>query len=180
MCLSVQAQKFLQFKLSATEQLDSTTKRLKNVEVKCYNLKNELVKKVFTKSNGKVVLDSIPINQNYKIEFSKFGYISKMITVNMEDFQNDEDYYSNIIDLVLSLSLFKGSEDQFSFLNNEPVVEFYFDAYSHSLDFKKAKLKKMKKKIDYARCGCNMSKYDSFLKAETEVDKKSICPEYFK
>lgn len=176
-CLGSQAQEFLDLNIRAREKRDSSLFGIKDVTVRCTNSEGKLIREIFTKSNGKVILDSLPTMKDYKIEFTKKGYATKFVRIRMNDLEKDKDYIGKLR-LELDFSMFKDSTGMFKFLESEEMVEFKYSNVSQSFYFDRKKLANLKMKIKYISCNCAQNQFELFLKSK-EIERRKMCPKFY-
>lgn len=99
-----------------------------------------------TSSDGKYSLQFVP-GKNYTIEYSKPGYVTKIIKIETKDVNPEDMPPGGKIFPPIDMDLFKKIEGvDFSFLNTEPVVTWYFD--KAGMNFDRKQVTRVKKKID--------------------------------
>ncbi len=99
-----------------------------------------------TASDGKYKLEFDP-GKNYTIKYSKPGYITKIIKVETEKVNPEDMPPGGKIFPPIDMDLFKDVEGaDFSYLEDEPVVTWYFDRAGMNWDRRQAS--RMKKKIE--------------------------------
>ena len=104
-----------------------------------------------TSSNGRYQLQgSGPKVGKYTLVYSKVGYVTKKIQLDLSDV-NDEDLPAgNEVPIPdLDIDLFAERENaNFEFLDTEPVASFFWDKNNFILDFDRAASNSTKKKIE--------------------------------
>lgn len=104
-----------------------------------------------TSSNGRYQLQgSGPKTGTYTLVYSKSGYISKKIQLDLNSVNEEDLPAGNAVPIPeLDIDLFAERENaDFSFLESEPVASFFWDSNNFLLDFDRAASNKTKKKID--------------------------------
>ncbi|MFZ9029097.1 MAG: carboxypeptidase regulatory-like domain-containing protein, partial [Crocinitomicaceae bacterium] len=104
-----------------------------------------------TSSNGRYQLQgSGPKTGKYTLVYSKSGYVSKKIQLDLNSVNEEDLPAGNAIPTPeLDIDLFAERENaDFSFLESEPVASFFWDSNNFLLDFDRAASNKTKKKID--------------------------------
>lgn len=128
------------------KDLDSGRK-LTGVKVTVYDGAT-VVKSVNTASNGKYDI-KVPINKKYKVLYTKSGYVSKMVIIDVAGINEEDLPPGELPQPAVDLDLFTDRPAiDFSFTNTEPVATFFFDNKSFRMDYKRSEASLMKKKID--------------------------------
>lgn len=103
------------------------------------------VTKVTTSSNGNYLVQ-FPPGKPYVIEYSKPGYVKKIIKIDVTQVNEEDMPPGGKIFPPIDIDLFTEREGaDFSFLNTEPVVEWYFDR--DRMNFDSGKVNRTRKKI---------------------------------
>ncbi len=104
-----------------------------------------------TASNGKYTLKGqVNYNQPFEIVFSKGGFVSKKVGFSLAGL-NEEDTPAGDFRPVQSLDMeIFGSRPNvdFSFLDSQPVAQFFWDKSAFTVDFNKSQAAQMRTKID--------------------------------
>ncbi|SFT50962.1 Carboxypeptidase regulatory-like domain-containing protein [Lishizhenia tianjinensis] len=102
-----------------------------------------------TASNGKYECE-ILAGKVYKIEYSKAGYVSKSIQIDLTGIDPEDVQAGNRIpDTKVPIEIFKEKSNvDFSFLKSQPVAEFHYDRGLYQLKYNTKKASQVKKKID--------------------------------
>jgi tetratricopeptide (TPR) repeat protein len=104
-----------------------------------------------TSSNGRYQLQgSGPKTGAYTLVYSKSGYVSKKIQLDLNSVNEEDLPAGNAVPIPeLDIDLFAERENaDFSFLESEPVASFFWDSNNFLLDFDRAASNKTKRKID--------------------------------
>ena len=122
-------------------------KRIGDVTVTVYDGAKQ-ISQTTSATNGKYSV-TIPLNKNLKIQYTKNGFVTKTMSVNTNNI-NEEDIpiggkYFPPIDI--DLFTIRPNLD-FSFLISEPVVEWKFYPDKHMMWFDEGKMNAMKSKIE--------------------------------
>ncbi|MDX1652105.1 MAG: hypothetical protein R3277_06410 [Brumimicrobium sp.] len=101
-----------------------------------------------TSGNGGYTV-KMPIGKIYKIEYSKPGYVTKTMSIDLRGINGEDIPIGGRIMPPVDIELFKDRPGvDFSFLENEPVVTWEYDERSLVMDWDRKVYNKMKKKID--------------------------------
>ena len=101
-----------------------------------------------TSSNGKYTLN-VPVGKLYKIEYSKSGYVTKVMKIHTEGISDEDLPIGGRVMPAVDIDLFTTKESvDFSFMKEEPVVEWNWDSKKLRMDWDKKVYKNMKDKID--------------------------------
>lgn len=101
-----------------------------------------------TSSNGQYTLN-VPVGKLYKIEYSKSGYVTKIMKIHTEDVTDEDLPIGGKVMPAVDIDLFTTKEAvDFSFLDEEPVVEWNWDSKKLRMDWDKKVYNKTKDKID--------------------------------
>ena len=99
-------------------------------------------------SNGKISL-KVPANKVYKVEVSKAGKVTRFFTVNSKNIDIELLQGASEPMVRTSISLFdKTNNVDYSFIQTNPITEFYFDGKSTALAYNKSTADKMTKKVE--------------------------------
>lgn len=97
---------------------------------------------------GKYTL-SVPVGSDYIIEYSKSGYVTKIMKINVSKVSDEDIPIGGKIFPPIDIDLFENRPSvDFSFTQKEPVVVWNWDAKSLQMDWDRAVHKQMKDKID--------------------------------
>lgn len=135
-----------QIELDLRSRDESTGKPLPSVTITVYQ-DNQKIKTVNTNSKGRADKFYVPVGYYYKIEFSKAGYVSKTATLDAR-YDTPEDLYP-VTYRDMEFTLFPEMEGvDFSFMENEPMVEFEFTPDGSTIGWDVDALSEMQKKIE--------------------------------
>lgn len=137
-----------------------------------------------TASNGKYSLKGmVNYNQPFEIVFSKGGFVNKKVSFNLTGL-NEEDTPAGDFRPVQSLDMeIFGNRPNadFSFLDSQPVAQFFWDKTAFTVDFNKSQAAQMRTKIDKLlqdaenKAAENEAKYNQAIAA---ADKAYAAKEY--
>jgi len=101
-----------------------------------------------SEKRGKYSL-SFPVGSEYIIEYSKNGYVTKIMKINVSKVSDEDIPIGGKIFRPIDIDLFENRPSvDFSFTQKEPVVAWNWDAKSLQMDWDRDIHKNMKKKID--------------------------------
>ncbi|MCO5268275.1 MAG: tetratricopeptide repeat protein [Brumimicrobium sp.] len=123
-----------------------TQKPLAGVTVKVLSESNAVISSSTTDAKGKYSVQ-FPAGKKYTIEYSKGGFVSKIISVDVNDVYEEDIPPGGKIFPPINLDLFEeipGAD--LNFLKTEPVAKWYFDRDHMEVDIKAVNA--MKKKIE--------------------------------
>lgn len=101
-----------------------------------------------SQNRGKYSL-SFPVGSDYIIEYSKNGYVTKVMKINVSKVSDEDIPIGGKIFPPIDIDLFENRPSvDFSFTKKEPVVAWDWDAKSLQMDWDRDIHKRMKKKID--------------------------------
>ncbi len=132
------------------------------------------IKKVTTDASGNYTL-SLPIDKEYKVTYSKAGYVAKHMTIDARGI-NEEDLPigGKIMPSAVNLDLFTNREGgDFSFLQNTPVVHWKYKTREMKMAWDANLASATKKRIDDELAKAEKSKKDTDAKYNaliTEAD----------
>ncbi len=99
-------------------------------------------------SNGKILL-KVPAGKVYKIEISKAGKVTRFFTVNSKNIDIELLQGASEPFVRTSVSLFdKTPNVDYSYIESNPITDFYFDGKSTELAYNKSNADKMIKKVE--------------------------------
>ena len=99
-------------------------------------------------SNGKINL-KVPAGKVYKVEISKAGKVTRYLMVNSKNIDIELLQGASEPIVRTSISLFdKTPKVDYSFIETNPITEFYFDGKSTSLAYNSSTADKMTKKVE--------------------------------
>ena len=117
----------------------------------------------------------LPLGNVYKIKYMKSGYVTKVMKVDVTSVNEEDLPIGGRIMPPVDIDLFTTREDvDFSFLEEEPVVEWDYDDNNFVMDWDRQVYAKMKKKIeDKLEEAANKSKEQEakYNKLITDADK---------
>jgi tetratricopeptide (TPR) repeat protein len=101
-----------------------------------------------SQNRGKYTL-SFPVGSDYTIEYSKNGYVTKIMKINVSAVSDEDIPIGGKIFPPIDIDLFENRPSvDFSFTKKEPVVAWNWDTKSLQMDWDRDIHKRMKKKID--------------------------------
>ena len=122
-------------------------KRLGDVTITVYEGGSQLFQTT-SASNGKYSVN-IPLNKTLKIEYSKNGYITKVMSINTNGINEEDIPIGGKLFPPIDIDLFMDRPNvDFSFLKTEPVVEWKYDPSKFSMWYNEGKMQAMKSKIE--------------------------------
>ena len=99
-------------------------------------------------SNGKMVI-KVPAGKVYKVEITKAGKVTRFFTVNSKNIDIELLQGASEPFIKTSVSLFdKTTNVDYSFVESNPITDFYFDGKSTELAYNKSTADKMIKKVE--------------------------------
>jgi epidermal growth factor receptor substrate 15 len=106
------------------------------------------IKSGITPSNGNIKF-TVPAGKKYKVEVSKPGKVSRYFLIDAKGIEAELIQGKNKVLIGPDIKLFDqvGNVD-YSFIENNPITEFYFDLTSNSVEYDQAMANKMAKKIE--------------------------------
>ncbi len=124
-----------------------------------------------TNRRGKYTVQ-IPTGKDYVIRYEKSGYVTKTMHVDVTDVIDEELPIGGQIMPPVDISLFETRENvDFSFMEEEPVVDWAYDKRSYKMDWDRKVYNKMKKRIED-----KLAKAEE-LKQEKEAEYNALIQE---
>jgi epidermal growth factor receptor substrate 15 len=127
---------------------------------------------------------SVPVGNDYTIEYSKSGYVTKIMKINVSKVSDEDIPIGGKIFPPIDIDLFENRPSvDFSFTQKEPVVVWNWDAKSLQMDWDRAVHKQMKDKIDKLLAEADKKGKDNeanYNKLITEADAHFDKEEYQK
>lgn len=106
------------------------------------------IKSGITPSNGNIKF-TVPSGKKYKVEVSKAGKVSRYFFIDAKGIEAELIQGKNKITIGPDIKLFDQQANvDYSFVENNPITEFYFDLTSNSVEYDQAMANKMAKKIE--------------------------------
>lgn len=141
---------------------------LEEAEITLYQ-DGELLTSVQTDSSGKVHIDSLPVNHLYRLTIEKEGFVAKCAEINT--FHEEDVELPHFYRQPLGISLFRQMADQdFSFLLEDPMIEFSFDDYG-ILVWNKSKLRRIQKKVSLCEEGLGAKEAEEYLQLREKAEQ---------
>jgi epidermal growth factor receptor substrate 15 len=148
---------FLSFELYSQAQVQvdldikvldyASEKKIQGASVEVFD-GNTVVKSGITPTNGNVKF-TVPSGKKYKIVVSKAGKVTRYFFVDSKGIEAEFLQGKNKILVGPDIKLFDQIANvDYSFVESNPITEFYFDLTSNSIEYDQAMAIKMQKKID--------------------------------
>lgn len=149
---------FLEIHVRAMQ--DDTGKPLTGVKVDLVS-SNQIIKTTYTDTLGKSKMTNISIDSAYQVKFSYPGYVTKMVEIAANPF---DDAPPGAIVQKMAVSMIKPlTHENLAALDTVPMVKFYWRK-DHMITFDSQQVKEQMKTLEYCRNGYTYEQSSNYLK----------------
>ncbi|MBI2259880.1 MAG: hypothetical protein HYU67_13405 [Flavobacteriia bacterium] len=147
----------------------ATGKKLSGVNIEVVE-GTSTIQSATTTSSGNLKF-TVPSGKKYKLELTKSGKVSRYLIVDTKGIAAELLQGGNKAKMEVEVSLFDKIPDvDFSFVENNPITEFYFDGMNALLTYDQDMANKMKKKIDSILADANKKNSQNDVLYQKAID----------